>query len=279
MLELSFIERGIAAALLVGAIAPMVGVFLAVRRSTIISESLSHVTLTGISAGVLMGQVWTVTDISPMYTGFLFALLGSLLIEKLRQIYDRFQELAAPIILSAGVGLSAVIMSASGSGYTEWYEYLFGSIVSVRMEDLWFIIATAGLVILILALFFKEFFSVSFDQEFAKVSGIPLKKVNFLFSLLIALVISMSMKVVGILLVGALIALPVAAALNLAKSFKKLLLLSVLFGETAVLAGVYFSYQFNIATGGMIVVLSAVLLLAVLAGKRLKSMRKRERLA
>ncbi|SDH48894.1 zinc transport system permease protein [Alteribacillus persepolensis] len=263
-MELSFIERGVIAAILIGFIAPMVGSFLAVRRSSIISDSLSHVTLTGISAGVLLGQTWNIITINPLYTGFIFALIGSLVIEKLRQTYHHFQELAAPIILSAGVGLSAVIMSASKSGYSEWYDYLFGSVVSVTEADLMFIVITSITVILIFFLFYKELISVSFDQEYASVSGISIKHINFVFSLLVALVISMSMKVVGILLVGALVSLPVASALQIAKSFKKTLIWGIVLAETAVLTGVYFSYHFNIATGGTIVVASSVILLMVL---------------
>ncbi|WP_233269384.1 metal ABC transporter permease [Alteribacillus sp. YIM 98480] len=269
-MELSFIERGIVAAVLIGLIAPMIGSILAVRRASIISDSLSHVTLTGISAGVLLGQTMNFIEINPLYTGFAFSLIGSLIIEKLRQTYYHFQELAAPIILSAGIGISAVIMSASRAGYSDWYDYLFGSIVSVTGEDLVFIISTAIAVIIIFLLLYKEFISVSFDQEYAKVSGISIKWINFLFSLLVALVISMSMKVVGVLLVGALVSLPVAAALQVAKSFKQLLLWGIILGETAVLAGVYFSYHFDIATGGMIVVTSSFLLLIIIIQKNFR---------
>ncbi|WP_054635459.1 metal ABC transporter permease [Thalassobacillus sp. C254] len=262
--DLTFIQRGVLAALIVGFICPLLGSFLLVRRVTIISESLSHVTLTGISAGVLMGQTMQFMDVNPLYSGLLFALIGSLLIEKLRQEYRHFQELAIPIILSAGIGLSAILISIAQTGYTEWFNYLFGSIVSVTQEDLLFIIVTAFVVLLIMIFFFKEFISISFDQEYAKVSGISLKGMNFLFSLLVALVISMSMKVVGILLVGALIALPVAAAIRVAKSFKQVMFLGVLFGEAAILSGVYISYHMDIATGGTIV-MSAMFILAIVA--------------
>ncbi|WP_026700314.1 metal ABC transporter permease [Salibacterium aidingense] len=264
-MELSFIERGFLAALFIGVIAPVLGTLLAVRRSSIISESLSHVTLTGISAGVLLGQTIEILPVNPLYAGFIFSLAGSLFIEKLRQVYRSFQELAAPIILSAGIGMSAIFMSLASSGYNEWYDYLFGSVVSVTNQDLVFITITFFLVIGLFLLFFKELTFVSFDQEAAGVSGISVKFFNFLFSLLTALVISMSMKVVGILLVGALISLPAAAALQVAKSFRTLFLWSVMIGETAVIAGVYGSYYLDIATGGVIVVLAAFLLLFILA--------------
>ncbi|WP_425284415.1 metal ABC transporter permease [Alkalicoccus daliensis] len=252
--QLTFLERGIAAGLLIGFISPLIGAFLLVRRMTIISEGLSHVTLTGITAGVLMTQTTVLfAGVNPLYMGLLFSLAGSLLIEKLRQVYQHFQELAIPIILSAGVGLSAVLISMTQSSYTEWYSYLFGSIITVTLNDLIFIFVTGIAAMIIVGLFYKELLSISFDQEFAVTSGISVKRINFIFSVLIALVISMSMKVVGILLVGALITLPVAAAILFAKSFRHVLILGILFGEAAVLGGVISSYYFNVATGGMIV--------------------------
>jgi zinc transport system permease protein len=268
--QLTFLERGIAAGLLIGFISPLIGAFLLVRRMTIISEGLSHVTLTGITAGVLMMQTSAFfAFINPLYTGLLAALAGSLLIEKLRQVYKHFQELAIPIILSAGVGLSAVMISIAETGYTEWYTYLFGSILTVTLNDLLFIFLTGVLSMLIIGFFYKELLSISFDQEFASTSGISVRKINFLFSLLVALVISMSMKVVGILLVGALITLPVAAAILFAKSFRHVLLLGIIFGEAAVLGGIVSSYYLNVATGGMIVVTGIIILMGAAAVKKL----------
>lgn len=258
---LTFLERGIIAGLVIGLICPVIGAFLLVRRMTIISEGLSHITLTGIAAGVLISQSTLVLGfINPLYTGLLFSLAGSLLVEKLRQIYKHFQELAIPIILSAGIGLSAILISVSPSSYTEWFNYLFGSIVTVTLADLLFIFSTGVIMIVLLSLFYKELLSISFDQEFASTSGISVKKMNFLFAVLIALVISMSMKVIGILLVGAMVTLPVAASIQFAKSFRQVVMIGIIFGEAAVITGIMLSIYFNIATGGMIVV-SGVLLL------------------
>ncbi|NJP37688.1 metal ABC transporter permease [Alkalicoccus luteus] len=270
ILNLSFLERGIAAGLLIGFISPVIGAFLLVRRMTIISEGLSHVTLTGITAGVLVTQVapW----FNPLYAGFLFSLGGSLLIEKLRQVYRHFEELAIPIILSGGVGVSALLISLADTGYTEWYAYLFGSIITVTTADLGFIFLTGAAALIVILLFYKELVSISFDPEFASSSGIGVKKINFLFSVLTALVISMSMKVVGILLVGALIALPTAAAILFAKSFRQVLILGILFGEAAVVGGITASYYLNIATGGAIVVMGVLLLAAAFFVKKLQNL-------
>lgn len=268
--QLTFLERGVLAGVIIGFICPVIGAFLLVRRMTIISEGLSHITLTGIAAGVLVSQTtaW-LAFINPLYTGLIFSLVGSLLIEKLRQIYKHFQELAIPIILSTGIGLSAIFISLSSTSYTEWYNYLFGSIVTVSLNDLLFIFMTGLLAMILLAAFYKELLSISFDQEFASTSGISVKKMNFLFSVLIALVISMSMKVIGILLVGAMVTLPVAASIQFAKSFRQVVFLGILFGEAAMIGGILFSYFFNIATGGMVVVTGVVLMIVAIMIKRL----------
>ena len=269
--QLTFLERGIIAGLIIGLICPLLGAFLLVRRITIISEALSHITLTGITAGVFLSQaiVW-LNFLNPLYTGFLFSLIGSLLVEKIRQLYKHFQELAIPIILSSGIGLSAILISFTQSSYNEWYSYLFGSIVTVSLHDLIFIILTGIIAFLILGAFYKELLSISFDQEFAKTSGISVGRLNFYFAVLIALVISMSMKVVGILLVGAMVTLPVAASIQLAKSFRQVILLAILFGEIAMIAGITISYYLNIATGGVIVVTGVILLLVAGVIKRIK---------
>jgi zinc transport system permease protein len=269
--QLTFIERGIIAGIVIGFIAPILGAFLLVRRISVISESISHITLTGISAGVLLGTFGPMfQSVNPMYMGVVFALIGALITERLRDVYQHFQELAIPIILSTGIGLSAIFISLARTGYNEWYSYLFGSIVSVTVSDLQFILIIAFILLGIISLFYKEFVSISFDQEFAKVSGISMKTANFVFALLIALVISISMKVVGILLVGALVVIPVATSIQLAKSFKQLIGYGILFAQFAMSIGLFLSYQFAIATGGMIVMINLLLLGSVIAFKKVR---------
>ncbi|MDQ0254385.1 zinc transport system permease protein [Evansella vedderi] len=269
--QLTFLERGIAAGLIIGFICPLLGAFLLVRRITIISEALSHITLTGITAGIFLSQGFVfLSFLNPLYTGLFFSLIGSLLVEKLRQIYKNFQELAIPVILSAGIGLSAILISLVNTSYSEWYSYLFGSIVTVSLNDLLFIIITGLLAFLMIVAFYKELLSISFDQEFAKVSGISIRRFNFFFSILIALVISMSMKVVGILLVGAMVTLPIAASIQIAKSFRQVIFWGIVFGEVSMIGGILFSYFFDIATGGMIVVTGIGLLLLTTIIKRSK---------
>ncbi|PRO65133.1 metal ABC transporter permease [Alkalicoccus urumqiensis] len=261
----SFLERGLFAGMVIGFLSPVLGAFLFVRRMTIISEGLSHVTLTGITAGLVLMQVTAVFSwLNPLYTGLLAAIFGAFIIERLRGMYRAFEEVSVPILLSAAVGASAVLMSLVPTSYAEWYSYLFGSILTVRQEDVWFTIGVGAVTLLLMLLFYKELLAISFDQEFASVTGVPVQRVNMVFTLLLALVIALSMKIVGILLVGALIILPTAAAYLIAKSFRRMLLLGILFGEASVLGGITASYYLDVATGGMIVVCGLLLFTAAL---------------
>lgn len=270
--SLTFLDRGIIAGLVIGLLAPLMGAFLLVRRMTIISEGLSQITLAGIAVGVVAGSALDLPwSINPLISGFLFAVAGALIVEKLRTVYQYFQELAVPIILSAGLGLSAILISASGMSSSEWFNFLFGSILTVSLTDLYFILITGTISLILLIFLYKEFLSVSFDAEFAHTSGLRVKGLNLVFAALIAAVISISVNIVGILLVGAMITLPVAAALQVSKSFRQVILFGIFFGELAIVSGMLSSYYLNIATGGMIVTAGIVILAVMIMYAKLRS--------
>ncbi|ADH99832.1 metal ABC transporter permease [Salisediminibacterium selenitireducens] len=270
--SLTFLDRGILAGLVIGLLAPLMGAFLLVRRMTIISEGLSQITLAGIAVGVVAGSALDLPwSINPLISGFLFAVAGALIVEKLRTVYQYFQELAIPIILSAGLGLSAILISASGMSSSEWFNFLFGSILTVSLSDLYFILIAGTISLILLVFLYKEFLSVSFDAEFAHTSGLRVKGLNLVFAALIAAVISISVNIVGILLVGAMITLPVAAALQVSKSFRQVILFGIFFGELAIVSGMLSSYYLNIATGGMIVTSGIVILAVMIMYAKLRS--------
>lgn len=270
--EVQFIQRGILAGLLVGLICPFIGSFLVVRRLSMISEALSHVTLAGVGFGLLLTNMFLLFAwLNPLYIGMLFAIIGALFVDRLRHVYREYQELSIPIVLSAGVGVGVLLMSASNGLNTNLLHFLFGSIVSVTRADLIFIMLTSMLVISIALLFYKEMFSISFDEEFARTSGIPNKWINLLFIILVALTISIAMRVVGILLVSSLITVPVATSLRIAKSFKEVIIYAIIFAEVAMISGIVFGYYLGIATGGMVIVIAILQLLIVLTIQKVKT--------
>jgi zinc transport system permease protein len=263
-LETQFIQRGIIAGILVSVICPIIGSFLVVRRLSLISEALSHVTLAGVGFGLLMINLLAISWLNPLYFGLLFSIAGAFFIDRLRLMYRQYQEISIPIVLSVGVGLGVILISMANGFNASFLHFLFGSIVSVTKADLLFIWITTGIVLLIFLLFYKQMLSIAFDEEFARISGIPRKLINLIFSILVALAISMAMRVVGILLVSSLITIPVAASLRLATSFKQVIFYSVIIAQSSMLSGIILGYYFEIATGGMVVVMAIFHLLGIL---------------
>ncbi|WP_047154754.1 metal ABC transporter permease [Aneurinibacillus tyrosinisolvens] len=267
-----FMQHAMLSGLIIGFVAPLIGVFLIVRRMSLIADALSHITLSGVAAGLLLAQyVPAFKGISPIYTGMLFSVAGAFMVDKLRQAYRFYQELAIPIILSAGIGLGVVLISLANGFNVDLFGYLFGSLLSVTQEDLLRVIIASVIVVLVIWFFYKELLYLSFDEEGARISGVPRNTINIIFSVLVAIVISISMQVVGILLVSALITLPVAAALQLANSFKQTFVYAIIFGEVSVVSGLIVAYTFDLASGGTIVLVAVLLLVLILLFKRLRN--------
>lgn len=276
ILSYEFLQNAFASGLIIGIIAPLLGVFIVVRRLSLIADALSHVTLAGIAGSLYLSQsVAAFALLNPLFLGIAASVGGSILIERLRSLYKHYEELAIPIILSAGIGFGAIFISLAEGFSSDLFGYLFGSVSAVSREDLFIVVAIALVVMLFIALFFKELFVLSFDDEYARASGLPAKWIHFLFMIVTALVIAGSMRIVGILLVSSLMTIPVATAMRLAKSFKGTIILSIAFGEISVIAGLVMAFYFNLAPGGTIVVTSVCLLLAVIGYKKVSvSMKK-----
>ncbi|MGB2992869.1 MAG: metal ABC transporter permease [Paenisporosarcina sp.] len=270
LLNYEFLQNAFASGIIIGLIAPLLGVFIVVRRLSLIADALSHVTLAGIAGSLYLSQTTAVFALlNPLYLGIAAAVTGSVLIERLRRLYKHYEELAIPIIMSAGIGFSAIFISLANGFSSDLFGYLFGSVSAVSRQDLWIVLAIACIVIIFLVLFYKELFLMSFDEEYAKASGLPSKWVHLLFMIVTALVIAASMRIVGILLVSSLMTLPVAASMRLAKGFKQAIFYAVIFGEAAVIIGLVCAFYLNIAPGGTIVVTSIIILLLVLLGKQI----------
>ncbi|MBM7651655.1 metal ABC transporter permease [Neobacillus cucumis] len=264
-----FLQNAFLTGIMIGVLAPLLGVFIVVRRLSLIADALSHVTLAGIALSLLIeNKLAMLAGLNPLYMGMVFSVGGSLFIEKLREVYKHYQELAIPIIMSGGVGLSVIFISLANGFNTDLFSYLFGSVSAVSRTDLWVILFISVVVILIIILLFKELFLLSFDEEHAKASGLPAKSIHFIFIVMVALVIAASMRIVGILLVSSLMTLPVAASIRIAKGFKQTIFLSVLFGEISVLGGLFTAYYLDLAPGGTIVMIAVLILIIAILYKK-----------
>lgn len=265
LMQYEFLQNAFLTGMIIGVIAPLLGVFIVVRRLSLIADALSHVTLAGIALSLLLEKNFLVlSGLNPLYMGMAFSVGGSLFIEKLRTVYKHYQELAIPIILSGGIGLGVIFISLAEGFNTDLFSYLFGSVSAVSRADLWTILIISVLVIAIVSFLYKELFLLSFDEEYAKATGIAAKSLHFVFIVMVALVIAASMRIVGILLVSSLMTLPVAASIRFAKGFKQTIFFSILFGEISVLGGLFLSYYLDLAPGGTIVMIAIFILMLVI---------------
>ena len=230
-----YMNRAILMGIVVGITCPVIGLFIVLRRMSLIADALSHISLAGVAAGLLTGA-------HPVLSASLFSVCGAFLIEKLRENYRTYSELSIAIILSSGLALAAVLLSLGKGFNTSILSYLFGSIILIDDKDFrliaWIGLATLGLI----ALFFKELYFITLDEDAAASAGVSVRAISMGFTVLTAMVIAISMRVVGILLVSSLMILPVAGALQLARSFKEALFLSTGLSLISVLIGIFASF-------------------------------------
>lgn len=253
----AFMQNAFIVGVVVGVLCPVVGLFITLRRLSLVADALSHLCLSGVAAALLAGT-------HPVITASAFAVGGGLLLERLRIAYKDYAELSIAVILSGGVALAAVFMGLAGGFNANFMGYLFGSLMVLNSFDMWIITGIGITVLFLIFLFYKELFYTTFDDEAAQVSGIPVKALGMGFMVLTALTIAVAMKTVGVLLVSSLMILPVAASLRLAVSFRSALLLSVLFSELSVALGLFISFYLNLPPGGTIILTSIAILITVL---------------
>lgn len=261
LFQYGFVIRGIEAGVIVALIAPLIGIFLVLRRYSLIADTLAHVSLAGIALGLLL-------NINPILSALGVTVVSSLGIERLRNSRRVYGESALALFLSGSLALATVLLSLGKGFNANLFNYLFGSIVTVTQTDIYTMAILGLVVITVLGLFFKELVYITFDEESARVSGIPVRWINIILILLAAFTISLAIPIVGVLLIAALIVIPVVTALQLRQSFAKTIVYAELFSLFSVLAGIFISFHFNLSTGGTIVLVMLALFLCTLALKR-----------
>ena len=259
--QYEFMQRALAAGIVIGIICPLAGIFLVLRRLSLLGDALSHISLTGVAAGL-------VCSINATLSALAFALAGSLGIEYLRRHYTQYAELAIALAMSGGMGLAVVLISLGKGNTATVLSFLFGSIVAVTPVDLYIIFAVGLLVCVSVMLLYRPLFYISFDEEGALLAGIPINKVNIYFMLLTAVTIAVSMRIVGALLVSSLMTIPAAISLQLAHSFKAAVSISVAAGLISVIAGLILSFYLSLAPGGTIILFSLLLLFLTIGCKK-----------
>jgi zinc transport system permease protein len=261
--ELGFMQRALVAGLVVGAFAPLIGTFLVQKRMSLIGDGIGHLAFAGVAAGLLIG-VW------PVWTALAIAVVGALGVEWLRSRGRASGDLALALFFYSGLALGVVLVGLAGSLNANLFGYLFGAILTVSPGELWVIVALGVVIAAAMTLVRGAMFAVVSDEEWAKVAGLPVDLLNGMLAVVTACAIVTAMRVVGILLVAALMVLPVASGQLLARSFRGTLRWSVLVGEVSVVLGLIASRVWGLAPGGSIVLVAALVfaLVGTLSGRR-----------
>ncbi len=247
--------RAFVAGIVMAIIAPLIGSFLVVRRFSLIADTLSHIALAGVAIGFILGT-------QPLVTTIVATTIAALLIEQLRRHQSIPADSILAMLLPGGLSLAIVLMSLTNGFNANLFSYLFGSITTVQPNEIALIVGLGVTTVAIVSLLYKKLVYAAIDEESALVSGIPVSTINIILIVLTAITVSLSMRVIGILLVGALMVIPVVTAMQVAKSFFQSVIFSVTFALFAVTSGLFIAYYFNLPAGGAIVLFS----LAVFSG-------------
>lgn len=267
MFEYDYILMAFGAGIAVAVTLPLIGMIVSLKRLSMIGDALSHTSLAGVALGLLLG-------FNPVVGAVGVCIFAALAIEGVRRKLSRYSEMAIAIIMSAGIGLAAVLMSFLNSP-ANFNSFLFGSISAVSPQDFWVIISLCAAVTAVFILLYPQLFYIALDEGAARLSGIKVKTVNFIFTVMTAVTVSVASKIVGALVVSSLMVLPVACAMQFNKGFKVTLFISATFALLFMIAGLFISYFTEVAPSGAVVLLAVAVFLIIVAVKMLNKVLKK----
>ena len=263
--EFDFMRRALLAGLMLSIMIPLIGVVMVNRKTSMIGDALSHTSLMGVALGLIL-------SINPAIGAVVIAVLSAFAIEIIRKKFPQYGDMATAVIMSLGLGLAAILSDFAPGGNT-FESYLFGSISAVTKNDLIFISIVFLFIVLISIIYYGALLDISINPNLARLSGVKVKFINFIFTLFSAITIALAAKVIGALMVASLIVLPVATALFIARSYKQSLILSVILGIIYMMLGLIISFYYDIRPGGSIVVIAILGMLIVGIISKLRKMK------
>ncbi|WP_188535818.1 metal ABC transporter permease [Paenibacillus segetis] len=263
MFEYEFMQRAFWAGACIGIIAPILGVYLMLRRQALMADTLSHVSLAGVALG-------SVLSLNPIVCGFVVAVIGGILVEQLRRTYRTYSEVSVAIIMTSGLALAIVLMSLRSNLNKSFSSYLFGSIVAVSDAQLWLIAVVAMIGVGYFFVLRRPLYNLTFDEETAQIGGMRVRGLTFSFAVLTGMTVAAAMPIVGVLLVSSLMVLPASLALRIARGFTAAIIMSVIIGFIGIFSGLTASYYINTPPGGTIALVLLILLLIGIGIQRLR---------
>lgn len=268
MFSYEFMRKAFMAASFMAVIAPMLGVFLVVRRQSLLADTLSHVSLAGIALGFFI-------NINPTVTTLIVVVISAVLLEYLRMVYSTYSEVSTAILMSGGLATALVLMNANkGNSSMRIQQYLFGSIVTISWPQVQILGALLIALVILFILFKRPMYVLTFDEDTAHVDGLPVRWMSLLFNVITGVAITVMIPIAGALLVSAIMVLPAAIAMRIGKSFNRVLGISVVIGLIGMLSGLVTSYEVDTPPGATITLIFIFLFLLVAIIKKVTVKRK-----
>lgn len=249
------------ASFLISLIAPILGLFLILRSQTLLADTLSHISLVGVALGLLLG-------ISPTWMNILVVVVASVLLEYLRSVYKSYSEISIAMVMSGGMALALVLMSFNDSSAMSLNNFLFGSIVTITNEQIWFLLGITVVIILLYFFFKRPMYVLTFDEETAFTAGLPIKAMSLAFNIITGMTIAIMMPIVGALLVAAILILPAAISMRLSKSFNGVILIGILVAMFGMFGGLITSYYVDTPPGATITLIYLAVFFIMMLGEK-----------
>jgi zinc transport system permease protein len=253
ILTYSFMHRALISGIAIAILCSIVGLFLVLRRYSLFGDAIAHSSFGGIALGLLAG-------IYPLWTAYGVSIVSALIITKIKDRYNISGDASIAVLLSSGIAFGLVIISFSGGFTIDIFSFLFGSILLVSVNDTILILALTGAILIVILLLYRQILYSTFNEQQAKVSGIPVEKINYLIIFMAGITVVTSIQLVGVLLISALFVIPNVTAIMYGRGFKQTAIISMSFSVFSVVAGILISYIFDITPAGTIVLLSIGLL-------------------
>ena len=254
--QYEFIQRALIVCVLISVMVPLIGATIVLKRLSAMGDALSHASLAGVAIGLAAG-------VNPLAAAVVISVLASLAVEYLRKAFPRNAEIAANVVLSAGIGAAAVF-SGFIKNAASFNSFLFGSLTTVDKTDMWLVTGLSAVVILFSVILYKELLYVALDEEAAKLSGVPVKRLNSAFTVMTAITVSVAARTVGALMISSLLVIPVACSILLARSYFHTILMSICFALLFTISGLFISVYFDLKPAGVIVLVGTAALFALL---------------
>ncbi len=262
ILSYGFMQRAIVSGIAIALLCSVVGMFLVLRRYSLFGDAIAHSSFGGIAAGLLIG-------IYPLWTAYIVSLASALIITRIRQKFEISGDAAVAVLLSSGIAVGLILISLSGGFTIDIFSFLFGNILLVSVEDTVLILALTGSILIVILLLYRQLIYSTFNEEQAKVSGIPVEKLNYLIVFIAGITVVTAIQLVGILLISALFVIPNVTAIMYGRSFKQTAILSMAFAVSSIVAGILISYVFDITPSGTIVLLAIGIMAVTMSLKSL----------